>query len=51
VTARDALIDRIAEVRRKRATYMWVSWYLPGSILIAGVALLGLGLRRRRGGG
>ena len=51
VTAGDALIDRIAEVRRKRATYMWVSWYLPGSILIAGVALLGLGLRRRRGGG
>ena len=51
VTAGDALIDRITEVRRKRATYMWVSRYLPGSILVAGVALLGLGLRRRRGGG
>jgi hypothetical protein len=50
VTAGDALIERIAEVRRKRATYMGVSRYLPGSMLIAGVALLGLGLRRRWGG-
>ena len=50
VTAGDALIERIAEVRSKRAKYMWVSRYLPGSLLIAGVALFGLGLRRPRGG-
>lgn len=50
VTAGDALIERIAEVRSKRAMYMWVSRYLPGSLLIAGVALFGLGLRRPRGG-
>jgi len=50
VTAGDALIERIAEVRSKRAMYMWVSRYLPGSLLIAGVALFGLGLRRQRRG-
>jgi len=50
VTAGDALIERIAQVRSQRATYLWASRYLPGSMLIAGVALLGLWLHRRRGG-
>ena len=46
VTAGDALIERIAEVRGKRAGYLWASRYLPGTLLVVGMALLGLGVRR-----
>ena len=48
VTAGDALIERIAEVRAKRARYLWASRYIPGSMLLLGMTLLGLALRRVR---
>ena len=46
VTAGDALIQRIAEVRSLRSRYLWLTRYLPGAMLVVGVVLLGLSLRR-----
>jgi hypothetical protein len=46
VTAGDALIERIAEVRSLRSRYLWLTRYVPGGMLVVGVALLGLGSRR-----
>jgi hypothetical protein len=45
VTAGDALIERIAEVRRRRARYLWATRYAPGAMLVMGVVLLGLSFR------
>jgi hypothetical protein len=47
VTAGDALIERIAEVRGLRSQYLWLTRYVPGALLALGVALLGLGVRRQ----
>jgi hypothetical protein len=46
VTAGDALIQRIAEVRSLRSHYLWLTRYVPVAMLALGVTLLGLGLRR-----
>ena len=46
VTAGDALIERIAEVRSLRSQYLWFTRYVPGALVGLGVALLGFGLRR-----
>jgi len=46
VTDGDAVIQRIAEVRRLRWRYLWAARYLPLTFLAAGVVLLGLGVRR-----
>ena len=47
VTAGDALIERIAEVRSLRSHYLWLTRYVPGAMLVLGVVLLGLGVRRK----
>src|SRR5207245_2710952 len=46
VTDGDAVIQRIAEVRRLRWRYLWAARYLPLTFLAAGAVLLGLGVRR-----
>ena len=46
VTDGDAVIQRIAEVRRRRWRYLWAARYLPLTFLAAGAVLLGLGVRR-----
>jgi hypothetical protein len=47
VTAGDALIERIAQVRSLRLNYLWLTRYVPAALLAFGIALLGLGLRRK----
>lgn len=47
VTAGDALIERIAEVRRLRWRYLWTSRYVLLLLLGAGLTITVLGLGRR----
>jgi len=48
VTAGDALIERLSEVRTLRQRYLWVQWYTPAALLGAGVLLLALAVRGGR---
>jgi hypothetical protein len=45
VTAGDALIERLAEVRGLRTRYLWASRYAPVTLVAVGVLLLAVGLR------
>ena len=48
VTAGDALIERIGEVRRLRRSYLWASRYLPLLLLGAGIGFVAAGVSRPR---
>jgi hypothetical protein len=47
-TLGNSLVARAAEVRRMRSTYLWASRYIPLGLLLLGLGLVGLGLRRTR---